>query len=530
MKKFAKLFFDLEQTEQTGEKVDLMLHYFRSVSDEDKLWMIALFTGRRPKRVASSALQREWATELAGIPIWLFDECYGAVGDLSETISLLLPDPVSLEDHSLAHWINYIIALEGRSEDERKESTVNAWNVLSKQERFIFNKIISSTFRVTISQNLVVRALSLLTGMNSAGIMSRIMGKWNAENISLDELLGNGQDESSDISVPYPFLSAHPLEGKPESIGDPKEWVAEWKWDGIRVQIIKRGDLMFIWSKGEELLTGKFPEFNILQTNLPDGIVLDGEILPYANEKILSFGVLQNRIGKKNLNGKILSEAPVVFFAYDILEYNGEDIREKTLIDRRDILNKLIREVDLPVLHFSKEIEFSEWEELNLLCSKSRDYSAEGLMLKRKDSSYKEDTENPNWHKWKTDPLTAHAVLIYAQTGTGKRANLYSEYTFGVWKDGQLVSFTKANSGLSDKEVTEIDKWVRENAIEKFGPVRTVKPTLVFEIGFEGIQASNRHKSGIVLRAPHILRWRMDKKIDEADTLETLKGILKSSN
>ena len=528
MREFANLFYELEQTDSPNGQVELILRYLQSAPDEDKIWMLALFTGRKPKRITTTNVQREWAAEASGFPEWLVEECFNAVGDLPETISLLLPEAPEGIARSLSYWIRYLSSLEGSSDEERKESVMHAWSQMSKKEIFVFNKIASSTMKIAVSQNILVKALSLYTGINSAVLMHRLMNKWNADEFSFNEFIGEGEEEIKNDSVPYPFFLASPLQEDTSSLGIPTEWLAEWKWDGIRVQVIKRSGELFIWSRGEELITDKLPEFKILKEILPDGTVIDAELLAYKDGKILPFNLLQNRVAKKNINGKIMSEVPAILFAFDLLENEGKDIREEALEKRRKQLENLVSNFNIPQLQISSKVEFDSWDQLSGLRLQSRAHFAEGLMLKRNSSAYKEGRIKGDWWKWKTDPFTIDAVLIYVQTGAGMRANIYSELTFGVWQNKELITFAKANQGLTEKELLEVDAWVRQNSMEKFGPVRTVKPALVFEIGFEGIQESNRHKSGIALRVPRILRWRKDKKIEEADTLDTLKGILKS--
>jgi len=526
MKHFARLFYELDQTNKTNEKVDVLVKYFKSVTDEDIMHMLALFTGRRPKRVVNATLLRTWAAEKAGIPLWLLEESYSAVGDFSETVALLLPNPKTESNKPLAYWVQYVMSLASKTEEERKQAIFQAWEQLNKQERFVFNKITSSTFRVGVSQALVIRALSVHSGIPGNVLAHRLMGKWDPITISYHDLLGT-ENPKDDLSKPYPFCLAHPLEEAVDSLGSPEAWQAEWKWDGIRSQIIMRNGHIFIWSRGEELVTEKFPELEALKGYLPNGTVIDGEILPFQDGKILSFNVLQTRIGRKNLSPKILKEAPVVLFAYDLLEWEGQDIREKPLQERQLLLAELVKQANAnPWLQLSPKLDFDTWDELTQKRLQAREHISEGLMLKRKDSGYQVGRKRGDWWKWKIDPLSIDAVMIYAMKGSGRRANLYTDYTFGVWKGAELVSFAKAYSGLTDKEIIEVDKWVRKNSLEKFGPVVTVKPELVFEIGFEGIQKSSRHKSGVALRFPRMLRWRTDKTIQDADSIETLQGIL----
>jgi DNA ligase-1 len=372
---------------------------------------------------------------------------------------------------------------------------------------------------------MMVNALAKTVNLESSVIAHRISGNWDPSTTSFEELLSE-QSTTTDHSKPYPFYLAYALEDGLESLGVPEEWQAEWKWDGIRGQIIKRNNHLFVWSRGEDLITEKFPEYHILTNKLPDGTVLDGEILPYKEGQVLNFSVLQTRIGRKNITKKNLQEAPAGFFAYDLLELNGEDIRHLSLTERRAALETLVNSLQLSFIQLSPIVTFTEWNQLATIREQSRAINSEGLMLKRKGSAYQVGRKRGDWWKWKIDPLTIDAVMVYAQKGTGRRSNLYTDYTFAV-KDGEkLVTFAKAYSGLTDKEFAQVDAFVKKNSLEKFGPVRTVKPELVFEIAFEGIAASSRHKSGVALRFPRISRWRTDKKADEINTLEDLKKML----
>ncbi|MDZ4839241.1 MAG: ATP-dependent DNA ligase [Bacteroidota bacterium] len=526
MKDFAQLYYDLDQTNKTNDKVEILKEYFLNANEEDKKWALALFIGKRPKRIISSTLLREYAAEFSGIPLWLFEESYSIVGDLSETISLLLPPPTQAESYSLSYWIGLMQSMGKKSIDERKEAMIQAWDTMNSQERMVFSKITSSTFRVGVSQNLVIRALSQAYHIDGNVIAHRLMGNWNPNEISFDELILSHNNKDL-LSRPYPFCLAYPIEKQVNELGQATKWVAEWKWDGIRSQIIKRAGQLFIWSRGEELITDKFPELQTLLNIIPDGTVIDGEILPYSEGKVLTFNVLQTRIGRKNLNPKILREAPVIVYAYDLLEWDNEDIRGKTLADRQALLNTLVNGLDQNAqIQLPPSIYFNDWDELPAIRTKSRAYMAEGLMLKRKESIYQVGRKKGDWWKWKIDPLSIDAVMIYAQRGSGRRANLYTDYTFAVKNGEEFVPFTKAYSGLTDKEILEVDKWIKFHTKEKFGPVRTVDPQLVFEIGFEGIQKSSRHKSGIALRFPRMLRWRTDKVVNDINTLEDLQQML----
>ena len=536
MKAFAQLFLSLDETNKTNEKVKVLKDYFTKVPDTDKMHMLALFSGRKPKRQINSTLVRTWAMEVSNIPAWLFEESYHVVGDLAETMSLLMPESNNSSSKTLTEWIAEINALAAKIEDEKKLWLINSWAMLDTQERFVFNKLLTGSFRVGVSQSLVVKALADVTGIEAPALTHRIMGNWMPENYTYEQLVQE-QTPSDDISRPYPFFLAYPIQETSEkrksaeevglALGAANEWQAEWKWDGIRAQMIKRDGQIFIWSRGEDLATEKFPELHPFLNALPDGTVLDGEILSFQNGLPMSFSVLQTRIGRKNLSKKILADSPVATIVYDCLEFNGEDIRYKSQSERRSILEGLQKSTPFPeVFRISALITFNSWEELETTREQSREMIAEGIMLKRKNAAYQVGRRRGDWWKWKIDPLSVDAVMIYAQKGHGRRADLYTDYTFAVWDGDKLVPFAKAYSGLTDAEINKVDYFVKRNTLEKFGPVRTVKPELVFEIGFEGINKSTRHKSGIALRFPRILRWRHDKPKEEADTLDSLKALL----
>lgn len=524
---FAALVSDLSTSTKTNEKLQSLVDYFAVAPDADKVWVIAIFSGRRPRRAVNSRLMRDWCTAMTGIPDWLFDECYHTVGDLSETLALLLPgtkEPGQVNE-SLSFYLEQFIAIEKEEESTRKKFIIDSWQKMDRDERFVFNKLITGSFRIGVSQKTIVNALAKIVDLSSSVIAHRISGNWDPLTSSFNDLLSESASVS-DFSKPYPFYLAYAIDDDIENLGETNLWQAEWKWDGIRGQIIKRNNELFVWSRGEELMTDKFPEYIILKDLLPDGVVLDGEIIPATDGKPLAFAVLQTRIGRKNIGKKQLQEAPISFFAYDLLEYNHEDWREKPLTERRKKLEEIIFPIKNNAIQISQLIEFNSWIELTEVRKNSREMNSEGIMLKRKDSEYKVGRKRGDWWKWKIDPLTIDCVMVYAQKGSGRRSNLYTDYTFAVSDGDKLITFTKAYSGLTDKEFAQVDNFVKRNSIEKFGPVRTVKPELVFEIAFEGIAASSRHKSGVALRFPRMSRWRKDKTVDDINTIEDLKKML----
>jgi len=530
LKQFARLYQAIDETNKTNEKVAAIVRYLSEANPADAAWAVHFLTGRRPKRAINSTKMQALAAEMASIPQWLFGECYDAVGDLAETISLVLPDlGADGSDRSLSYWVEErLMRLPGLNEEDQIKALAEDWRELGRDERFVYTKLITGAFRVGVSQELVVRAISQTGGVPTPVIAHRMMGDWTPSAAFYEGLLVEASDDTN-VSRPYPFCLAHPLEVQPADLGDISEWHAEWKWDGIRAQLIRRDGQSFVWSRGEELITDRFPEILEICESLPDGTVLDGEILAWGEGKPQKFMALQRRIGRKLLSKKILQEVPAVLVAFDILELAGEDLREKPFEYRREQLAGVVEASPVEALRISPRVSAESWEELAAARDVSRDQNVEGLMLKRLDSPYLVGRKKGLWWKWKIEPLTVDAVLIYAQRGSGKRASLYTDYTFGLWdEEGKIVPFAKAYSGLTDEEIRKVDNWVRRNTKEKFGPVRTVEPELVMELAFEGIQISNRHKSGLAVRFPRILRWRHDKKPPDADSLQSVREMLEA--
>ena len=564
MKHFCELYWRLDSTTKTREKVTALRAYFEVAQPKDAIWAIHFLTGSRIKRLVNTRLLREWAIEQANVSAWLFEECYDRVGDLAETISLILPPQENLsaandedqngnEEHALQNLIEkQLIPIRDLEPDQQRQRVIELWRQFDQRQRFVLGKLMMGGFRVGVSKRLVIRALAEHTGIDAATITHRLMGQWQPTANFYSQLIDPDENETA-ISKPYPFFLANPLKDDPESLGDVKEWIAEWKWDGIRAQVIRRAGETFIWSRGEDLVTDQFPEVANAASQLPDGTVLDGEILGWDEDanRPLEFSQLQRRLGRKKVGKKLLTEVPVVLLAFDLIEHEGEDIREEPLSKRQARLQQVIEalapvateepnslfetDADLkpaavairkPPSVSEKAIE--RWSELAELRESSKSFRAEGLMLKRRESEYQVGRPVGDWWKWKVEPYTIDAVLIYAQRGHGRRANLYTDYTFAVWKEDQLVPFAKAYSGLTDAEMRQVDKFVRKNTNEKFGPVRSVTPELVFELAFENIQRSTRHKSGIAVRFPRISRWRHDKKPADADKLDTILSMLDS--
>jgi DNA ligase-1 len=565
MRRFAALFEALDASTATSDKVAALQHYLARAPAEDAAWAVYFLAGGRPRQVVPTALLRSTAAALAGIDDWLFDACHQAVGDLAETIAQVLPPPAQRSDFGLAHWVEQrLLPLRGLASDEQAARLRQAFDELTPPERFLLVKLIGGGFRVGVSRLLVQRALALHAGVDGARMAQRLMGWTDARaTVSAERfrrLVAADDEQPADAGQPYPFFLAHALQADPASLGAVGDWLAEWKYDGIRAQLVRRAGQCWIWSRGEELITERFPEVASPARALPDGLVLDGELLVWrAGEAAPApFSALQRRITRKTLSRALLAELPAVLVAYDLLEADGQDLRSLPQHERRGRLQALLqaggqgRGSDGP-LRLSPLLPGGDWAALARLREQSRALGVEGLMLKQRDAGYGSGRTKGDgtWWKWKVAPLTVDAVLIYAQAGHGRRAGLYTDYTFAVWNRPphdaaeaqavveaivarlpaapgalQLVPLAKAYSGLSDAEFAEVDRVIRAHTLEKFGPVRSVRPTLVFELAFEGLNRSPRHKSGIALRFPRMLRIRHDKPLHQADALPTLQGLI----
>jgi len=539
MREFARLYAELDETTSTKRKLDALQAYFGKAAPENAAWAVYFLAGGKPRQAVPVKLLRQYATEYAGLDEWLFDECYNAVGDLAETIAHILPAPKHESGLGLAEWIEQRIApLRGAAPDEVRAALFRYWDELETRERFLLVKLIGGGFRVGVSRLLVTRALSAIAAVDSKLVAQRLMG-WTDGSVRptaqgfLQLIAAPSATEHAERGgQPYPFFLAHALQAEPAALGDLADWQVEWKYDGMRAQLVSRAGLNFLWSRGEELITERFPE--LVSIRLPAGTVIDGEILVWPQgDAPAPFAALQKRIGRKLLSAKLLAELPAVLVAYDLLELDGVDVRQLPQHERRGLLEQLVEQAAQPQLRLSPLVLAEDWDQLAQIRTESRSRGVEGMMLKARDAQYGvgRTKDVGTWWKWKIDPFSVDAVLVYAQAGHGRRASLYTDYTFAVWDsdaggERKLVPFAKAYSGLTDAEIAQVDNAVRRTTIERFGPVRSVKPTMVFEIGFEGIALSPRHKSGIAVRFPRILRRRDDKAVEDADTLDTLRGLL----
>jgi DNA ligase-1 len=532
MLRFASLYDAIDRTTSTNAKVRAMADYFASAPHGDAAWAVFFLTGRRLKRLVPSAAIRDWALAATGLEPWLLEECYAVVGDGAETVALVmdqLPPAGTEAPLPLADWVEERLLGLRDIDAAAQQARATGWlRALDRLQRFILLKLMTGELRVGVSQTLVVRALAQAANLPATTIAARLMGDWTPTAEWFSSVLSHEQSDE-DRSRPYPFYLASPLESSPDSLGNRADWMVEWKWDGIRAQLVRRAGRVHLWSRGEELITHRFPEIAAAATHLPDGTVVDGEVLAFRNGAPLPFAALQQRIGRQKQVAQMVRAVPVVFMTYDLLEQDARDIRSEPLELRRRRLDSMLQG-DSPerVIRPSSLIGEPSWDALARLRTESRSRGVEGMMLKRRSSPYGVGRKKGDWWKWKIDPYTIDAVLIYAQPGSGRRASLLTDYTFGVWDGGELVPIAKAYSGLSNDEIDEMDRWIRRHTRERFGPVRHVEPLHVFELGFEGIARSSRHRSGIAVRFPRMLRWRRDKTPEEADTLDNVRKLLES--
>lgn len=540
MRRFAALYERLDRSTGTTDKRQALVDYFSAAPPADAAWALWLLAGGKiggaRSKIAGTGELRTWIGEETGYPAWLVEACHHQVGDLAETLALLLDDPPperEAADTGLAQWVEQRLAPVANAAPElRREVVVQAWRSLAFRERLAFNKLLTGALRVGVSQGLVQQALAQMSGVDIALIAQRMLGRWTPSAQFLERLLSD-QPQPGDAALPYPFFLASPLEAEPETLGKIDDWLLEWKWDGIRLQLIRRGGEVALWSRGEERMDGRFPEIEAAAAQLRRECVIDGELMAWqpGESAPMPFSALQTRIQRLKPGPKSLAAAPARVLAYDLLELDGEDLRARSLQERRKMLAGLLgtqsvpEGEDVPRIVLSPMVEADSWERAAELREGSRELGVEGLMLKRVDSPYRHGRKRGDWWKWKVDPLTIDAVLIYAQSGSGRRSTLFTDYTFGLWDGDALVPVAKAYSGLDDKEILKLDRWIRGNTVERFGPVRSVQPEHVFELAFEGVNRSTRHKSGVAVRFPRIRRWRTDKPAAEADRIESLRAL-----
>jgi DNA ligase-1 len=525
MKRFCELFTRLDRTRKTSEKLAALRDYFREAPPEDAAWAVYVLKGEKMRRRVKSSHMRDWVAEEAGIPLWLLEASYAEAGDLAETLARLWPGEGPGLDMPLHKLIEDHLPRPGSDPPGQKERLRTLWSACTHDERFLLNKLLTGGFRMGVARGLTARALAETAGLEPAQVEHRLMGTWEPTAASMRALLAPAEEGGGTVNQPYPFYLASPLTGDVSELGPAADWQAEWKWDGIRAQLLVRGGEVMLWSRGEEVITDGFPEIVAGAELLPDGTVLDGEILAWRDEAALPFGALQRRINRRNPGVKLRTEVPVIFMVYDCMEVHGVDIRSMPLYARQTQALPMFGTEDTPAFRVSEPLDFSTWEQLAALRNLARERGVEGVMLKRTDSPYLSGRKRGDWWKWKVDPFRLDAVMVYAQAGHGRRAGLYTDYTFALRDGDGLVPFAKAYSGLTDAEMKEVDAFIRKHTLEKHGPVRVVEPKLVCEVAFEGVQVSKRHKCGLAVRFPRVSRLRNDKAPEEIDTVDALRDL-----
>lgn len=531
MRAFTRLYFELERWSRSSSKVAAMIEYFRSTRPEDAAWAVYFLVGRRLKRIVTTRTLRAWAARSSGYPDWLVDASHDAVGDASEAMALLVPPATQPTDRPLGEWVTgRLLPLRQSGADEQYLAVSSAWNELCADERIVWNRLLTGNLRVTVARQHVIRALADVAGVRPDVVEHRLSADWSPTAQFFLTLL-QVDTEDTDVSRPYPFQLAYPLDADLESLGDRMRWLVEWKWNGVRAQLIRRHGQTFLWSRGYELVTERYPEIVSAADALPDGVVLDGEIVARADGTVLDYGDLKHRIGPRTVTARLVREVPVVLFAFDLLEFEFADIRSRSLLSRRALLAEVLKRLDAGArerLTLPPGVNAPTWDVVAARRDEARAHGAEGLTLKRLELPYEVGRHRGSWWKWKTEPLTIDAVLLYAERGQGQGADQYTDFTFGVWRDGELVPFAKTREGMTDAEILEVDRFVRANTREQFGPVRSVAAELVFELAFEGVERSSRHKSGVVVRSPRVVRRRKDKRPEDADSLDTIGAMLEA--
>ncbi len=526
MNEYSTLVQHLESTENTAEKKQALIHFFEVTSDEDKLWFLALFCGKEPKRVVKTSQLKQWAMDYAQISEWLFKKCHSQVGDISHTLALLIPNSGIGEKHSLNEWISILSNLQSTNQKEQQEIILREWNYLDQADRVTFNQLLTGKIQITLSKKLLVRVLSIYTNQEENHIMHAISGTWDPKTISFQELV-SGVHISSDLSKPYPFCLATKFMNKPSVLGPISDWVIEQLWGGVRAQLIKRDRNLFIWSENGELITDKFPDLIEPMLSIDSDFVFDGELVVLKNGEVRPVHELEQRLNRKRISNTVVQKFPVRFVAFDCFEWHREDVRDKPLFERLELFRNLGSHIPSGPIVYSKQLLLKHWEEAEDIQKKARQMYSEGLLLRKKNSLYDSMNTASNWLYWNADPYTIDAVLINAQRHRGLQQGLFSEYTFAVQSPEGLVPIAKTKGGLSPQEVVELSDFVNQNTLERFGPVRTVKPQLVFQLTFDGISSSNRRKSGVVLRSPRIAKWYKHNHVSDPSQLSQVQNLLK---
>jgi len=521
MKQFATLLEYLLLTPARNAKIDHMVQYFREAPDPDRGYALAVLTGALDLRNVKASLLKDIV--LKKVDPVLFGMSYEYVGDLAETIALIWPDKT---DDALPSLSELILELENKKKSELPVRIAGHLSAGTATERWAIMKLATGNLRVGVSARLAKTALAQF-GNKDLHDIEKI---WHGLEYPYADLFAWLEDRGAMPEIHrhrvfHPMMLSNPIDEEKDFANlKPADYQAEWKWDGIRIQLVLSDDQKRIFSRTGDDVATAFPD--ILE-NITGSAVLDGELLAGSNFEPAPFNDLQQRLNRKVVTPKMLEQYPAFIRLYDILFDGDEDLRERPLSDRRMRLEAWVAKNPSPRLDISPILKFRSWDELlKLRVQGAEEQGHEGIMLKRYDSPYVAGRPKGPWFKWKRDPCLVDAVLMYAQRGHGKRSSYYSDYTFGVWRDEEIVPVGKAYSGFTDEELVRLDKWVRANTIGRFGPVREVEKKLVFEVAFDSAHTSTRHRSGIALRFPRINRIRWDKPPEQADTLANMQKLI----
>jgi len=540
MKAFADLWATLEGQLSEARSAQILARYLQQTSAEDAAWAIYLLCGKKPKKLLSARELVEYFLQTSGTPGWLFWESDDVVGDVNETIALLndtfMDETASQQNrnenshpqqNSLAFWMeNQLNTLAEVAQSQRPAFLGNCWQKLGYREAFIINRILTGTWKSNLPLKTIAQALSIVSGQEPMTLMHRLKADWLPNKVFYAKLIAEDQP-TFQTEQKFSFGEFKPLEESSiESLGAVEDWWLAWQWEGLRVQCIRRADDCFLWSQNGELVTDRFPELHEMAQKLPEGTILEGVIVACSGQAPLPLADLQPRLGGKSVNRKMMESCPVAFVATDLQLLANEDMRNLPAQQRKTRLAQLANDIGFPLVHFPR-IEIDQWAHARKLLQEARQHHAEGLSLQRLNSPYPIQNQQADWWSWKVQPHTINAILLYAKMEmAGRSQKQTTEYTFAVWHEDQLVPVARTGIGLPPEEAELLDGWIRANTYERFGPVRSVEPFHVYEIAFDGITPSKRHKCGFVLREPRIINPRPHTPIEEASRLEDLHRLL----
>lgn len=525
MKRFAELCAILESTANAREKMAALTVYFQDAPPPDAIWAIRLLLGWKPSRIATSQTLRRWARECVQFPDWLFEESCAAVGNLLETLALLIPLPDTPGDVPLhVRMQRDLLPLRDLTENEQRAAVSAAWTQMDAQQRFVWNTLLTGGFRPHVSEKTLIRALSAWRGLPTTVLACRLKQEWEPTVAGYRALFSH-DIAALDSSQLYPFQRWYeepPARGASGAIGD---WRIDWHRNGMRAQLIKRGSSVFLWSDDHVIVNDTFPEICEAMAAMTDGTVLDGVITAWSADGPLHRAELERRMKRKRLTKKFKHEVPVRYWVYDLLEIQGEDVRTQPFRQRIHQAAGIIPTEVGSVIHLAEPLEAASWHRLHALRNDARRHGADGVLLRRWTASACPSTRKADqWRVWKADPLTAPVVLVYVQALNAASGQRSVEGTFAAWDGGDLVPVAKTSAGFSDEDVNAIEEFAKQHTVERFGPVRSLKAELVFTLAFDSVSLSTRRKSGLVLHHPRVAGRLLDASIHDAERIAILRN------